>query len=299
MRIRIRRCPTLQNIVMSMEESPGNQWAGLIYVENRSSVPINVTSVTLRNCENIKQQCGTLPIRRTVEPDSKTMVLRVEEKMPAQGHGFSYTVAWSADSASVRALKVLADAGSADAADRIAAAKHGEEVRKLEVGARDHELYGEELAKMGDQIAVLRAVPDTMRIPAGSMIYVNNVRVLAYDAMGNLLGRFRGRYRFRVQPGAVRFGPPDSLVAVVPGQVQMDVMPEPVPGMKRTLQTVSVTLVVPGAALAAAPSATPDTTAPAKPAKPAAKSATKTPPKSSKAPAPKPTSAGPAPTPNG
>lgn len=239
--------PTRETVVASLEESNGTIYSALLYVDNRSSVPITVTGVTLRNCENIKQQCGTNPMRWKVDPDSRIMVLRIEQKLEGQGHGFGYTFAWHADSASATALKVMAEAGSAEATDRLAAAKHGEEIRRLDVGAADEELYPADVARLGDRIVTLRGAPDSLVLKTGTMVYVGNLRVLAIGATGEVLGRFRGTYRFRIPPGAVRFAPPDSLIAITRGRSRIEILPQPVPGDPRTkpLPPVTFTLVVP------------------------------------------------------
>ncbi len=239
--------PTRETVLAKLEAADGPEEAGHVVVENHSTVPITVTSVTLHRCENIKQECEiSTHMDLKLDADSRKMVMRVQRKLSNQGYSVSYTFTWTADSNSTVALTALAQSGSKEAADRLAAIKHSEDIQRREVGFVDEELGTAAIVRLGDKIATLRADPDSIVIDRGSVLFVQQLRILAIGAQGEVLGRYRSRYSFHPQPGAIRFAPPDSLIGVTPGRSDVSVTAQTPEGSTRStpLPTVHFTIIV-------------------------------------------------------
>jgi hypothetical protein len=217
--VRAYVAPTRETVFAKLEAASGPEEAGLIWVENRSTVPITVTSVTLHGCDNIRQACDQ-PNRMNakLEPESRKMVMRVAKKTAAEGYTLSYTFAWAADSSSTVALSALAKAGSIDAAEHVAQIDHAKEIRRLDVGNVDEDLNPSDMVRLGEKAAALRAEPDSVVLERGTMLFVQQLRILVLGSQGEVLGRLRARSSFRVQPGAIRVALPDSLIAAAPGR---------------------------------------------------------------------------------
>lgn len=215
--------PTRETVTAHLEAASGPEDAGLIVVDNRSTVPINVTSVTLHRCENIRQLCDQpYKMKERVDGESQRTVMRVAKKVVGQGYTVSYSFSWQSDSSkSVAVLSALSESGSKGADTKLAAIKHADDIRKRDVGFADEELAPAEIAQLGDRIVSLRAEPDSIVLDKGAVIFSPQLRVLAIGSQGESLGRMRGRYTFRIQPGAVRFTPPDTLTAIATGRVDM------------------------------------------------------------------------------
>jgi hypothetical protein len=217
--------PTLQTVTVHLDAATGSEDADLIVVDNRSTVPINVTSVTLHGCTNIRQLCDQpYKMKERVDGGSQRTIMRVSRSDPYAGSQFSYNFSWQADSGnSIAVLSVLSQAGAKDADTKIEVIKHSEEVRRREVGFADIDLPPAEIARLGDQIVSLRAEPDSLVMVIGATMFVPQVRILAIGANGEPLGRMRDRYQFRLQPGPVRFTAPDTLTAVATGRADMSI----------------------------------------------------------------------------
>jgi hypothetical protein len=212
--------PTRESVTAHLEAASGPEDAGLIVIENRSTVPIRVTSVTLHGCENIKQLCDQpYALKERIDGESKRTVMRVSKKISSQGYTLSYSFSWSADSStSVAVLSALSESGAKEADASLARMKHAEEIQRRDVGFVDEELSPLAIARLGDRIVTLRAEPDSIVLSKGAVLFLGQLRVLAIGAQGESLGRARGRYSFRVEPGAVRFASPDSLIAAAAGR---------------------------------------------------------------------------------
>ena len=91
---RIYVAPTVETVVASLEEARGDLPAHLVWVENRSTVPVKVYSVTLRSCENVRQPCEPRPVDISLAAGQRRMVMRVEPRSPNQGFSFRYSFAW-------------------------------------------------------------------------------------------------------------------------------------------------------------------------------------------------------------
>lgn len=65
-----------------------------VVVENRSSVPIFVTSLHLQECQNIKNSCEVKRLRIPVDPGQSRQVATVQTKNSEQASNFRYHWTW-------------------------------------------------------------------------------------------------------------------------------------------------------------------------------------------------------------
>jgi hypothetical protein len=209
--------PTPDTVFTTAEEmtaTPGQ----LIYAENRSSVPVTVYSFTLRECQNVKQQCAVRAMNLHIDPGSRAQLGRVEPSNPQNAFGFRYSFAWRTDSSTTAALGALAQTGDASAQQRLDAMRRAEARRRTEVGAQDLDLTAAELTAFGDKAALLRPVPDSVVLNVGARVSLDTVRVLLIGTSAELLGRVR-TLQWRVSSsGAITLVQPDTLVARAPGR---------------------------------------------------------------------------------
>jgi hypothetical protein len=228
--------PTRETVLAHLDPAAGPNDAGLIVVENRSTVPINVTSVTLHGCQNIRQSCDQpYKMKERIDGESQKTVMRVSTRDVTEGSEFSYTFTWQADSGnSAAVLSILSQAGSKDADTKLESMKHADEIQRREVGFVDQDLRPAEIAKLGDRIISLRAEPDSVVMEKGAFMFVPQVRVLAIGSQGESLGRMRDRFTFRIQPGPVHFEAPDTLRAVASGRADMSIQFPTPAGSNRT-----------------------------------------------------------------
>ena len=236
---------TNETVFASTEEAHGAAPAHTIYIENRSTVPVLVYSVTLRSCENIKAACDSpTPLSLRLAPGRRAMVRRVEPRDPQKGFTYRYSYGWRAESGQAAALTVMASEGSVEATERLAAIERGEAARRAEVGAHDEWLSTSALAALGPRLAGVRAEPDSFVMRVGEAVTLDRIRLMVVDSSGAPIGR--ARFRFGYQPGVIQFVRPDSLKAVRPGRVVVELrLPlEVTVGQAATLPGAPVTLVV-------------------------------------------------------
>lgn len=101
---------TTQNVVGELEESEGSTRDHLIFVINRSSENIIVTSVRLLECENVQGSCATIRRKTRVLAGGRVMVHRVRPRFPDQSFSFRYTFTWEPEAPEGPTAKdVLAD----------------------------------------------------------------------------------------------------------------------------------------------------------------------------------------------
>ena len=239
--------PTSETVTSKLEISQGTRVGHELWVTNLSTVSITVTGVRLTGCQNIKQFCSAHKLNVKVPPAGRRRVFRMERDSEVQTSTFRYSYSWSAESTSTAALTAMAQSGSTGASERLAAMRHAEEVRRRDVGFADLELYATDVAALGDRIVSLRAEPDSFVVPMDSVLFITQLRVLALDSLGQSLGRFRAGFRFRVDPGVVRFAPPDTVVPVTAGRTVITVSPTADVNRARAkpLDPVQFTIIVP------------------------------------------------------
>ena len=236
--------PNDQTIITTTEERSGVP-GQVVYVENRSTVPVTVFSYTLRGCENVKQRCDSPhKLELKLRPGSRSLLARVEPDSPGRGFGYSFTFGWRADSSTTAAIASLAEAGDVQAQSRLAAM---ERQRALDAAgsAQEADLGMDEIEMLGERIAAVRAEPDSVVIPVGGVAFVDQIRLVLLGANGERLGRAR-QVQWRMRPGPARFAPPDSIIGVRAGRTTAEfLLPTGTPTARTTpLPASTVTIVV-------------------------------------------------------
>jgi hypothetical protein len=189
--------PTDATVITHIEEGFGSTPSQVIWIQNNSTVPIQVYSVTLRNCQNVRQDCSPTPMNLRVRPGSREILKRVEPRNTEAGFSYRYSFGWRADSTDIAALRALADNGVTRAQQQLAANAQAAAEQRNTVGSHDVDLGRAELDALGAQIARLRAVPDSVVMHVGQLLPIHQVHILALDAQGQILGRVRA-YNWRV-----------------------------------------------------------------------------------------------------
>jgi hypothetical protein len=222
--------------------SPGQ----LVYVNNRSSVPVTVYSVTLRECQNVKQSCGVRPVNLHINAGGRVQILRVEPSNPQNALTYRYSFGWRADSSTAAALTALAQAGDTVSQERLAAMRREEVRRRNEVGAQDLDLTPAEMEAFGPRAAMLRPVPDSLVVNVNSRTPLDAVRLLLIGTNNETLGRVRGvQWRLSSSP-AIEFVRPDTVVAKAPGRAVLQLkLPDTVlPNSSSLHEPVLVPIVI-------------------------------------------------------
>jgi hypothetical protein len=86
--------PTTDNVTTETDEGRGGTQSHNIYVRNNSSVAIVVYGVTLRSCENVRQQCEPQVTNIRVEPNTRSVVLHVEPKSNFAPFSYRFSYSW-------------------------------------------------------------------------------------------------------------------------------------------------------------------------------------------------------------
>jgi hypothetical protein len=230
--------PTQQSVFTTIEEM-GSKPGQIIYVENHSSVPVVVYSMTLRDCDNVKADCGVPRVLNLrLRPDSRGVLVRVEPASTQRSFNFRYSFGWRADSTTTAALGALATVGDSDARRQLDAITREDARRRGAVGAIDMDLTASDIAAVSERADKLHALPDSLVIAVGSRISLDTVRVLLIGTQGETLGRIRA-LQWRV-PGssAVTVVKPDTVVGVAPGRTTLQLkLPDAVVPAKSALHT--------------------------------------------------------------
>ncbi len=216
---RVYVAPTAETITSSFEETASHP-GQVLYVENHSSVSVTVYSVTLRDCNNVKEPCEVRPLNLRLDPGNRVVIARVEPADPQKAYDFRSTFAWRADSAPKAALGALASAGDSGAQRELTLVRQAESRRRHEVGAQDLDLTPDEIESLADSAGSLLVIPDSLALHVGARIPMDTLRVLLMSKSNQPLGRVRS-FRWRLPAHVVSFVPPDSLVAVSPGQTAL------------------------------------------------------------------------------
>ena len=88
--------PTDDNVSARLEAGYDGRSQHVV-VENRSTVSITVTSVSLTDCENVKTRCEVHRMREAVPPGVTRRVMTVQAENPGRGHRFRYNWTWEGD----------------------------------------------------------------------------------------------------------------------------------------------------------------------------------------------------------
>jgi hypothetical protein len=242
---RVYVAPTAQSVFAGYDEiasHPGQ----VMWVENRSSVPITIYSVTLRGCENVKQRCEVRPVNIHLGPNSRAELTRIEPENPQKAYNFSSTFAWRADSAPKAALGALASAGDTNARRELDLVRQAEAHRLHQVGAQDLDLTRAETDSLADRAGSLRFVPDSLVLTVGAKVPMDTVRVLLYSTENVPLGRlWTIQWRLRGD-GVVTIVKPNSLMGAKPGRtlLQIRLNDDVLPGKASLHQAHELPIVV-------------------------------------------------------
>jgi hypothetical protein len=156
--------PSNETVYSDTDVREGDPPTHLIYVINRSTVPVTVFNVSLSSCENIRMSCGSRKVNIKIRGGQRAQVLRVEPRSPNQGFHYRFHFSWNAD--------------SADAAVRGA------------LGI-SKELSRDDFAKLGPRITSLRAEPESLVMLPGGMATMDQIRISVLDSSGKSLGHTR------------------------------------------------------------------------------------------------------------
>jgi hypothetical protein len=208
--------PTRETVFATVEESQGAP-GHMIFVENRSSVPVTVYSVSLRDCQNVKGQCSVHPVNIHLDAGRRSTLLRVEPADPQKGFNCHYSFGWRADSTTTLALGALAANGDAVAQRQLDAMHRADERRRHEVGSQDLDLTPSDISALATPASSLRASPDSLVLRVGDRATLDTIHVLLLGGQNEILGRVHG-LQWRVGSPAVRLVPPDTLVAAAAGR---------------------------------------------------------------------------------
>jgi hypothetical protein len=211
--------PTRETVFSTTEEREGGQAAHLIYVENRSTVPVKVFSVTLTGCENIKQSCSVHRTNIRLEPHQRQIAIRIEPTNAQRGFSYHFGFSWHADSSSVAAIAALAEGGSEEAQATLAAARRRDSLDRTEQGLRYNELSRADFGALALRVASLRASPDSLLLVPGERATIERIKVLVADNQGVVLGRTSWVGWSVPSTRVVQFTPPDKIVASAPGRI--------------------------------------------------------------------------------
>jgi hypothetical protein len=210
--------PSDDTIVTETEERQGEPPTHLIFVVNRSTVPVTVFSFSLRNCENVKQPCRPTRMNLRVRPGERVVAMRVQPDNPQRGFSYSFNYGWNADSSGAAALGALAASGDVSAQQRLADRQRADSIDKAHPGPRYHELTRDDFGAIAGRVASLRAEPESLTLAPGERSSIDRIRILVVSADGQVLGRTRWVQWMVPGPGTVDFSPPDRLTARRPGR---------------------------------------------------------------------------------
>jgi len=204
--------PSQATITSTTEESQGPPVAHLIYVENRSTVPVRVFSVSLSGCENVKQQCSPHPVNIRVSPGRRELAIRVEPKDRDQAFGYHFGFSWHADSGSRSALNALASNGSSEARGELTAMERADSLERE--GGGFHELSRSDFAALAGRVASMRVRSDSLLMAPGERFDIDRMVLLLADSQGVVLGRTHWvRFMVNSGGGTIAFAPPNTISA--------------------------------------------------------------------------------------
>ena len=171
--------------------------AHLVFVENRSSVPVTVYRFTLRDCKNVKGPCAVRPLDLRVAPGARVQMARVDPSDRDKPFTYHYAFDWRTDSAAVTVVT----------------------------------LGPVELASAASEAGSLRPEPDSLVIRVGDRVPIDTIRVYLTGARNEIVGRVR-MLEWQLPSGAAALAPPDSVIGRTPGRSSLqlklpdDVLPD-------------------------------------------------------------------------
>lgn len=85
--------PSYATIVGETQDSPDRVHED-IFITNRSTEPIVITSITLSDCDNLSPDCGVKLVRRLVSPQQRLLLFTVGPKDQSRWYSFRYSWTW-------------------------------------------------------------------------------------------------------------------------------------------------------------------------------------------------------------
>lgn len=217
--------PTNESVTTRRTELPGSTPGHNIWIDNQSTVPITVFSATLRECENVRQMCGTTRLDIRIRPGRSAVILRVQAKVPNERFSYRSSYSWRADSTSAEALRVIAGAGSA-ADERLRRSDEAAAAERERVEVGDVDIDSIMLVSLADLVAALRTEPDSFTIMEGRAFLMRDVRVIALDSTGAPLGRVL-HVNFRMPGNLILMNRADTLYGAQPGRTEIELSLRP------------------------------------------------------------------------
>jgi len=210
--------PSYDTIVSSTEESQGTPPTHVIWIENRSTVPVIIFALRLDNCENVNVSCGVHQSNIRLNAGQREVVERIGARTTSQGFGYNFGFSWRADTSyGTKVLGALAEAGDTSARVRLAAQQHADSLRNAETGPHYNELTRSDFTMLAPRVASMRAYPDSLVLTPGEHASIEKIRLLLLDSTGSVLGQTRW-LRWQLSAGTLQFNPPTDLVARRPGR---------------------------------------------------------------------------------
>lgn len=91
----IYAAPSHETVLSYLEASQTGD-AQNLFVENQSSEEIYLLSVSLRDCQNIRNRCETTVMRRLIRPREKFRVMTIQPLNDNARTSVSYATSWEA-----------------------------------------------------------------------------------------------------------------------------------------------------------------------------------------------------------
>lgn len=85
--------PTGETVTAYTEAAYGAEGQHIV-VEDRSTVEVVVTSLRLRDCENIRNECQLVRMRELVRPGERHRLATVHPADPNKASGFGFSWSW-------------------------------------------------------------------------------------------------------------------------------------------------------------------------------------------------------------
>jgi hypothetical protein len=154
--------PSDLTITSETQEGHDDAPSHIIYVSNRSTVPIRVFGTRLSNCENIKQQCAPRNVSIRVLPNARVLVTRIDAENPNRAWTYNFGFSWRPDSSTQSAIATALGT-------------------KSEMTPRD-------FSAMRDRIARIRVEPESLLMTPGQEAKLDQFQVFVVDKEGKDLG---------------------------------------------------------------------------------------------------------------
>ncbi|MCY7380262.1 MAG: hypothetical protein LH467_13110 [Gemmatimonadaceae bacterium] len=180
--------PSFKNIISSTDERASDPPSHVVYVENRSTVPVVVYRTSLTDCENVSDSCTPQPMNLRVAPGEKQIVHRIQPADPAHSFRYRFAFSWRAGRLDWTAVSSLAGSADVRAEQRQVVQKQGDSVRRAEAAAGYTFLGREDYTPLAGRVAALRAVGDSIVLTVDQTDNIDNIRFVLVDAEGRVLG---------------------------------------------------------------------------------------------------------------